>query len=539
MRNIFWCKKCNAPILTVKCKACNTQGFRIASDIRPVFPEEKMLLEVLLQFPQGYLSKKSVWYTSGNMLLIDGKTQPLNKSELEQLDISKIRKELFHRKSNFNLNYEYSFFDSHIRSFIMCNRERVNEIEFEAFEIVEKAKNLEKDFVPIVSFSGGKDSTVVSDIVRRAYANQSIIHAFGNTTLELPETLEYISRFKKNNNKTPFIESKSKHNFINVCEKIGPPSRVMRWCCTVFKTGPIGQTFSGLSATKPILTYYGVRRSESSRRSKYKSIEKSPKISQQTVVAPIINWNNVDIWLYILERNLDFNHSYRLGFSRVGCWACPSNSSWSFFLTRIYHPELSEPWRKFLIGVAREIGKPDPIEYVDSGNWKARQGGMGLENSYKGIITSKPCGDDPFAKTYQLTKPIESGLYEYFKPFGTISFTKGRSILGEVFVLDKKTEDPIIILQGRPGASELRVKIVSSNNPTLLMQRIDCQIRKYQSCILCGGCPSICPTKAISVTTGKYRIDEKKCISCLKCIANFDTGCLVSKVLKTKKGENK
>ena len=104
MRNIFWCKKCNAPILTVKCKACNAQGFRIASDIRPVFPEEKMLLEVLLQFPQGYLSKKSFWYTSGNMLLIDGKTQPLNKGELEQLDISKIRKELFHRKSNFNLN---------------------------------------------------------------------------------------------------------------------------------------------------------------------------------------------------------------------------------------------------------------------------------------------------------------------------------------------------------------------------------------------------------------------------------------------------
>ena len=155
-----------------------------------------MLLEVLLQFPQGYLSK-NLFILSGNMLLIDGKTQPLNKSELEQLDISKIRKELFHRKSNFNLNYEYSFFDSHIRSFIMCNRERVNEIEFEAFEIVEKAKNLEKDFVPIVSFSGGKDSTVVSDIVRRAYANQSIIHAFGNTTLELPETLEYISRFKK------------------------------------------------------------------------------------------------------------------------------------------------------------------------------------------------------------------------------------------------------------------------------------------------------------------------------------------------------
>ena len=355
----------------------------------------------------------------------------------------------------------------------MCNRERVNEIEFEAFEIVEKAKSLERNFVPIVSFSGGKDSTVVSDIVRRAYANQSIIHAFGNTTLELPETLEYISVLKII---TKLLLSKVNQNTIllTFVRKLDLPVEL---CVGVvlFLRLTYRSNFLWIKRYKTILTYYGVRRSESSRRSKYKTIEKSPKISQQTVVAPIINWNDVDIWLYILERNLDFNHSYRLGFSRVGCWACPSNSSWSFFLTRIYHPELSEPWRKFLIGVAQGIGKPDPIEYVDSGNWKARQGGMGLKNSYKGIITSKPCGDDPFAKTYQLTKPIESGLYEYFKPFGTISFTKGRSILGEVFVLDKKTEDPIIILQGRPGTSELRVKIVSSNNPTLLMQRIDCR----------------------------------------------------------------
>lgn len=539
MKNIFWCKQCNSPILTPKCKVCNTNGFRVASDIRPVFPEEKMLLEVLLQYPQGYLSKKSVWYTSGNLLLIDGKTQPLNKKTLEKLDIWKIREELSQRKSNSYLDYEYSFFNNNMQTFLLCNRERISKIEFEAFEIVEKAKRLDKDFVPIVSFSGGKDSTVVSDIVRRAYANPSIIHAFGNTTLELPETLEYISRFKENNSKIPFIESRSKHDFINVCKKIGPPSRVMRWCCTVFKTGPISQTFAGISATQPILTYYGVRRSESSRRSKYNVIEKSPKISQQTVVSPIINWNDVDIWLYIFERNLDFNSSYRLGFSRVGCWACPSNSSWSFFLTRIYHPELAEPWREFLISVAKEMGKPDPVEYVDSGNWKARQGGNGLESPYKGIIASRPCGDDPFATTYKLARPIENSLYEYFKPFGIISFTQGRSILGEVFVLNKNTGEPIMILQGIPGTNDLKVKIVNQNNYTLLSQRVNCQIRKYQSCILCGGCPSICPTKAISLASGEYKINENKCIGCLKCIANFDTGCLVSKVLQTKKGEVK
>ena len=34
---------------------------------------------------------------------------------------------------------------------------------------------------------------------------------------------------------------------------------------------------------------------------------------------------------------------------------------------------------------ARRIGKPDPEEYVDSGNWKARQGGAGLDSEHINI----------------------------------------------------------------------------------------------------------------------------------------------------------
>ena len=49
----------------------------------------------------------------------------------------------------------------------------------------------------IVCFSGGKDSTVVSNLVMRALSSESILHIFGDTTLEFPETYAYIERFKK------------------------------------------------------------------------------------------------------------------------------------------------------------------------------------------------------------------------------------------------------------------------------------------------------------------------------------------------------
>ena len=67
--------------------------------------------------------------------------------------------------------------------------------EREAFDIIKLAYQGREHYLPIVSFSGGKDSTVVS-IVRRAFNNQSIVHVFGDTTLELPDTLQYISDFK-------------------------------------------------------------------------------------------------------------------------------------------------------------------------------------------------------------------------------------------------------------------------------------------------------------------------------------------------------
>ena len=41
-------------------------------------------------------------------------------------------------------------------------------------------------------------------------------------------------------------------------------------------------------------------------------------------------------------------------------------------------PKESKEWREFLIQFAKKIGKPDAAEYVDSGAWKARQGGNGL-----------------------------------------------------------------------------------------------------------------------------------------------------------------
>jgi ferredoxin len=45
-------------------------------------------------------------------------------------------------------------------------------------------------------------------------------------------------------------------------------------------------------------------------------------------------------------------------------------------------------------------------------------------------------------------------------------------------------------------------------------------------CLACGGCISICPNDAMSMTAGKAFVDKEKCISCAICIRACPVGAI-------------
>ena len=337
--------------------------------------------------------------------------------------------------------------------------------------------------------------------------------------------------------------------FYDLCETLGPPSRVMRWCCTIFKTGAITRKItSTFKDKKKIITFHGIRRSESNSRNKYDRESSSSKIIKQKVMSPVIDWYDFDIWLYILTSHIDFNDAYRLGYARVGCWCCPNNSNWAQFLSSIYMPNQYEEWRKFLIKIAKKIGKPDAEVYIDKGSWKARQGGNGVKFSENAFIAFKPCATEDNSFNYELKKKISKDIYELFKPFGKISKKMGNERLGEVFVLDNQN-NPILRLQGRIGSNILKVSILrlpllNTKNIKDAKSKVECQITKYQMCIGCLACESACKYNAIAIKKSNdsingvlsYTIDDIKCVRCGECINHFDGGCYMRKVLATKRG---
>lgn len=540
---LFWCKTCNVPIYDEACPVCGTRGEYFTSDVRPVFPEERLLIEIILGKPLAF-QNDSVWNGVGNRYYVNGKKLPLSISKLKLLDADDIRKKLEEFK---DLN-SYDCFNTTISKWTQANQAHFDFISTEAKQFV---RDYSKRFInndtnaAFVSFSGGKDSTVVSDLVRRALANPSIIHIFGNTTLEFPFTYEYIERFRRANRKTPLLRAENtEQDFFNLCDVFGPPSRSLRWCCTIFKTGFIGEKIRRtFGDERTILTFYGIRRNESASRNNYERSSEGRKISKQRVASPIIDWLDYDVWLYLLTSGIDFNSAYRLGYTRVGCWCCPNNSEWSAFLSSIYMPEQYNRFQNMLLSFAQKMGKENPEEYVSSGGWKARQGGAGIELSKNVAIDFKPCATDAKSFNYSLNKPISKDLYELFKPFGELNFDMGKARLGEVYILAPRTNTPIMKLQGRIGTNELRISIldtpIANRSKTVEIElKFKCQITKYQLCAGCHACENLCKSNAIrlikrgeSDSDYQYVIDESKCVHCYECINHFTGGCYMRRVL--------
>ena len=282
---VYWCPECKVPIINTttqadkgSCPLCGHKTKYMSADLRPVFPEERLLLELLLEKKPHEYVQKSVW-AANSSYYIDGKRVALPAKLFEKADTDDLSKKIEEYKGS----NTYEYFNIYAKRFCEANRNRLNYLVDEASGFVRNAASKFDEDRLVVSFSGGKDSTVTADLTINALGTSSIVHIFGNTTLEFPTTGEYAERYRHNHPHAIFMVAKNEEqNFMDVCDDIGPPARMMRWCCSMFKTGPITRTLNSLFRNEQILTFYGIRKAESVSRSKYNRIEDDARIRQNS-----------------------------------------------------------------------------------------------------------------------------------------------------------------------------------------------------------------------------------------------------------------
>ena len=145
---IYWCDKCSVPVYSDTCGICHEKCQKLTSDIRPVFPEERLLIEIVLGKPLEFL-KESVW-NSGNRYYVNGKRISFSAKMMQNMDPDDIRAQL----KKYRDKNTYRYFDMYRDRFIKANRERYESITEEAFDYIRKTTKDIKVEEMFISFSG-------------------------------------------------------------------------------------------------------------------------------------------------------------------------------------------------------------------------------------------------------------------------------------------------------------------------------------------------------------------------------------------------
>ena len=194
----------------------------------------------------------------------------------------------------------------------------------------------------IITDSGGKDSSVVKELALRSGIPFEIMH--NHTTADAPETVRFVrqeaKRFEdlgiKYTINMPTYKGKRTSMWGLIPQKLMPPTRLVRYCCSVLKeTGGAGRFITT-----------GVRWAESISRKNTRGIfEKNGdkehriilnndnddrrrlfencRLKSKRTVNPIIDWSDADVWQFLEERKVPINPLYAEGWCRVGCVGCP------------------------------------------------------------------------------------------------------------------------------------------------------------------------------------------------------------------------
>lgn len=210
-----------------------------------------------------------------------------------------------------------------------------------------------------ISFSGGKDSTVLLFLVRKLYPNA--IAVFSDTGLEFPEIRDFVKTIEN------VVWLKPKYTFRNVIEKYGipyPSKEVARtiyqikntkseklrnkllngdekgnmrklpikWkhllgsdynvnssCCYHLKKAP----FKAFEVKSKLHPFTGTMAVESQlRKTNYNLHGCNNLDSKHPISNPLSFWTEKDIWDFLKINNIPYSKIYDMGYERTGCMFC-------------------------------------------------------------------------------------------------------------------------------------------------------------------------------------------------------------------------
>ena len=243
-----------------------------------------------------------------------------------------------------------------------------------------------------LAFSGGKDSVVIKALADMAEVKYDA--HYNLTSVDPPELVQFIKTFDDVSIDRPMDKEGHQITMWNLIpKKRYPPTRIARYCCQALKEE---QSNGRMAIT-------GVRWAESANRKRNqgeitvmkggkakldelvdsgnfsetprggvvlnndneesrKMIEQCYKLSK-TIINPIIDWSNEEVWEFIKEYKVPYCKLYDEGYKRLGCIGCPIGNN-KVELEK--YPKYKQAYIKAFDRMLKE-GKEAGIDYKEWG----------------------------------------------------------------------------------------------------------------------------------------------------------------------------
>ena len=423
-----------------------------------------------------------------------------------------------------------SLYPVDIEAMVDANREMLEIIEQTTVKKILAVYTKYKDKLDCfhVAFSGGKDSCVLLDLVKKALPKNSFMVVFGDTGMEFPDTYDIIEDIKRQcmEDDILFYNAKSHLNPKESWKLFGPPSRVLRWCCSVHKSTPQTLKLREVTGKNDYigLDFVGVRAQESVARSTYEYENYGAKQQGQYSHNSILEWTSAEIWLYIYANDLLVNESYKKGNGRAGCLFCPMSGGASDYLRRVSYPEEIDGYINLIKNTydGDKRRKNNVESYVINGGWNARKNGRELaDNTFRCI--EKTTNE---ILSITVSSPTSNWL-EWIKTIGNVYENDG-----DYIVLFKGEQIRFSVKQTKNGYVVSISEVVIKERPAF--GKIFKQVfRKASYCKGCRVCETNCRNGCISFVDSKIKISD--CSGCRECHA-IDSGCLLFHSLRHPQG---
>lgn len=245
----------------------------------------------------------------------------------------------------------------------------IHQLDLNGLDMVTKAVERLRIFEPkegyFLAFSGGKDSVVCKKLLDMAGVKYDAHYAI--TTVDPPELVRFIKReYPDVTMEKQHWESDGKFHKAGdpitmwnlIPEKQMPPTRIVRYCCSYLKepgghgrkivTGVRWAESANRNKNQGLVTVIGkpktvMRKAEDSNVNFTKTNKGGVVLNNdnddtrdfvescykqaKTLVNPIIDWEDSDVWEFIHEYNVPYCELYDCGYKRLGCIGCPMNTT--------------------------------------------------------------------------------------------------------------------------------------------------------------------------------------------------------------------